>query len=89
MIAGVLEREYERRKKERKIVYFLNDSGTCLMLIIFCAVQQTNKCIAKRIGTMNRETAEPVLIDLFEPLTELADPLPELVDPCWPVQKPF
>ncbi len=30
------------RKKERKIVYFPNNSGTFLMLMIFRAIQQTN-----------------------------------------------
>ncbi len=41
------------RKKERKIVYFLNDSGTYIMLIILSAVQQTKEDITKLIGTMN------------------------------------
>ncbi len=32
-----------RKKKERKIVYFPNNSGTFIMLMIFRAIQQTNR----------------------------------------------
>jgi hypothetical protein len=33
----------KERKKERKIVYFPNNSGTFLMLMVFRAIQQRNK----------------------------------------------
>ncbi len=36
-------------KKERKKVYFPNNSGTFLVLMVFRAIQQTNKWITKRV----------------------------------------